>query len=73
MKRRLTGLIAAVHTPMHEDGSIWIEQVEQQFTHLVKSGVSGVFVAGTTGEGLSLTVEERMAVTGRWIDVAKGT
>jgi len=73
MKNRLTGLIAAVHTPMHDDGSLWIEQVEQQFTHLLKSGVDGVFVGGTTGESLSLTMEERMALTSRWTEVARDT
>ncbi len=73
MKNRLTGLIAAVHTPMQADGSLRIEQVEQQLAHLLRSGVHGVFVAGTTGEGLSLTMEERMALSSRWIEAARGT
>ena len=73
MNEHLTGLIAAVHTPMHDDGSLWFAQVEQQFNLLLKSGVEGVFVAGTTGESLSLTVEERMEITDRWIEAAAGS
>jgi N-acetylneuraminate lyase len=66
-------LIAAVHTPMRADGSLRIEQVDRQLAHLLKCGVRAVFVAGTTGEGLSLTVDERIELAGRWIDAARGT
>lgn len=68
-----TGLIAAVHTPMRADGSLRIEQVDKQLAHLLNCGVRAVFVAGTTGESLSLTVEERMELAGRWAGAARGT
>lgn len=73
MNTRLKGLIAAAHTPMHDNGALWIEQVEHQLAHLLASNVKGVFVGGTTGESLSLTVEERMQLSSRWIEAAEGS
>jgi N-acetylneuraminate lyase len=73
---RFTGLIAATHTPFRaEDASLGLrlEIIEKQAAALVADGVSGVFICGTTGEGLSMTVAERMAVAQRWIEVAKGS
>ena len=45
---KLEGLIAAVHTPMDDDYSVDYEIVARQAEHLVKGGVSGAFVTGTT-------------------------
>jgi N-acetylneuraminate lyase len=39
---------------------------------LRESGVRGAFICGTTGESLSLTVEERMAVTEAWVEAVGG-
>lgn len=70
---RFTGLIAATHTPFAADASVNLTAIEKQAEALVRDGVTGVFICGTTGEGLSMTVAERMAVCERWIAVAKGT
>lgn len=59
-------LIAAPFTPMHADGSLNLAVVRDQAEHLVASGVRGVFVGGTSGEGQSLTIEERMFLTETW-------
>lgn len=69
---RLTGLVAAPHTPMHNDGSLCPEAVPAQAQLLRESGVQGVFIGGTTGESLSLTVSERMAITEAWSDAVRG-
>ena len=53
-KTRTRGLIAAPFTPFRKDGSLWLDQVGVQAAHLVRNGVVGAFVAGTTGEGQSL-------------------
>jgi N-acetylneuraminate lyase len=55
---------------MHADGSLDLDKVEGQVGSLVASGVSGGFVCGTTGESLSLSVEERLQVVERWADAA---
>lgn len=70
MITKLTGLIAAPFTPMQVDGSLNLDLIEQQATLLAANGVQGAFVCGTTGEGLSLTTQERMQVAERWLAVA---
>lgn len=73
-QERFTGLVAATHTPFHaDDASVRLEIIEKQAEGLVNDGVKGVFICGTTGEGLSMTVAERMAVAERWLSVAKGS
>lgn len=70
---KLTGLIAATHTPFHDDRSLNLDVIPRQAEHLAASGVSAVFISGTTGESHSLTVEERLALTRRWTEVVRGT
>jgi N-acetylneuraminate lyase len=67
MKLGLRGLIAAPFTPLTEDGSLDLPGIDRLCEHLLRLGCSGAFVCGTTGEGVSLTVAERMAVAARWI------
>ena len=71
--KKLHGLIAATHTPFHQDGSLKLAVVETQAGHLLKNGVQSVFIGGTTGESSSLTVVERLALAKRWSEVARGT
>jgi len=66
----LTGLIAAPHTPFDAQGAVRFDVIEAQADWLESQGVSGVFVCGTTGEGASLTNEERKQVAHRWIKAA---
>jgi len=71
-KFRLTGLTAATVTPLHEDGSLRLEHVGPMVDHLLKSGVRGLYVCGSTGEGVSLTNEERMATASAYVEAADG-
>ena len=66
MKPPLRGLIAAPFTPFHPDGSLALEIVPRLATLLAGNGVSGAFVCGTTGEGYSLTMDERRQVAAAW-------
>jgi N-acetylneuraminate lyase len=68
----LTGLVAAPHTPLHDDGSLNARVIAEQARLLRETGVRGAFIAGTTGESLSLSVAERMRVTEGWIEAAAG-
>jgi N-acetylneuraminate lyase len=72
MDFRLTGLVAAPYTPFHADGGLNITMIPAYADMLLESGVSGVFVCGSTGEGHSLSLAERIAVTDAWVAVAKG-
>jgi N-acetylneuraminate lyase len=71
MSAPLTGLIAAAHTPMNDDGSLNLDLVEVQAEHYSQTGVSGAFIAGTTGEGYSLSQAERKALAQRWCEVGR--
>jgi N-acetylneuraminate lyase len=66
MKPRLCGLIAAPFTPFESDGSLALATVPQLASLLAGNGVSGAFVCGTTGEGSSLTMDERRHVAEAW-------
>lgn len=56
------GMCCAVHSAMNDDLSLNLEAVEPVAKHLVKNHVNGVFVCGTTGESMLLSVDERKAV-----------
>jgi N-acetylneuraminate lyase len=66
----LTGLLPACHTPFQRDGRLNLAMVERQAALFRESGLRGVFVAGTTGECASLTLDERKALCERWVEVA---
>jgi N-acetylneuraminate lyase len=69
----LTGLIPACHTPLDRNGALNLATVEKQAGLYLDSGIRNVFVGGTTGEFASLTLDERMALTRRWCEVAEGS
>jgi N-acetylneuraminate lyase len=70
MKSSLNGLIAAPFTPFHRDGSLALAVVPTFAGLLAGNGVSGAFVCGTTGEGYSLTMDERRQVARAWREAA---
>src|ERR1041385_6479858 len=70
MKSTLAGLIAAPFTAMRSDGRLNLDLIKAQAAALAESGVGGAFICGTTGEGFSLTTEERLQVGEQWMAVA---
>jgi len=62
-----TGLVAAAFTPMRPNGDIDLAAVPGLVDHLVGEGVAGLFCNGTTGEGESLTPEERQALAAAFV------
>lgn len=69
----LHGLVTATHTPFHTDGSLRLDIVEAQASHLARNGVGTVFIGGSTGESASLTLQERLALAERWFEVTRGS
>lgn len=63
----LSGLISAPYTPMDEDGKICFDQIADYADMLKGNGIQGVFVNGTTGEGMDLSPDERKATANCWI------
>ena len=72
MSDPLRGLISATPTPMRADGSLWLERVEPMVDWLLSRGVAGLYVCGSTGEGVSLTGAERRAVAEAFVSAARG-
>ena len=64
--KHLEGLIAAPFTPMLEDGSLNLELIPAYYNHLKNKGITGAFICGSTGEGVSLTTEEKKLVAQAW-------
>src|SRR6056297_3875773 len=65
--KKITGLIAAPFTPMNSDGSLNTEIISKYADKLKNDQLSGVFICGTTGEGMLMTNEERKEVAEKWI------
>jgi 4-hydroxy-tetrahydrodipicolinate synthase len=57
---------------MHEDASIDWGGLGAHVADLIASGAEGLFAAGTTGEGLLLEEEERVAVVAATVHAAAG-
>lgn len=64
--QKLKGLIAAPFTPMDEKGELALEQIEALVHLYEKNDVNAAFICGTTGEGVSLTFEEKKQTMAQW-------
>ena len=70
--RHLQGLIAAPFTPMKKDGSVNPDSIPEYYHFLKHNKVTGAFICGSTGEGVSMTSEEKKSVIKAWGDATKG-
>jgi N-acetylneuraminate lyase len=70
--RKLSGLIAATYTPMSANGDLNLEVVPQMVEKLLLDGISGLYVCGSTGEGMSLTTPERQSVAAAFVEASAG-
>lgn len=64
-------LITAMVTPFDENGEVNHEEAARVARHLIQTGTETIVVAGTTGEGPTLTKEEKMALF-KTVKVAAG-
>lgn len=69
--QHLQGLIAAPFTPMKKDSSINVDLIPSYYQFLKQNKVTGAFICGSTGEGVSLTMQEKKEVTKAWADCTK--
>ena len=67
---KLSGLIAPVFTPMQENGEIRTDVIADYAGELIANHISGVFVCGSSGEGMLLGVEERQQIVEAWAPFA---
>ena len=64
---KIKGLIDAPFTPMRPNGDINPSVIPAYAAMLVKNGLKGVFINGSSGEGYMLTAEERMELARAWV------
>ncbi len=67
-----TGLIAAAVTPMTDAGDVNLDAIAPLVEFLIDNGVDGLYVCGSTGEGVSLTTSERQAVASEFMAASAG-
>ena len=63
---KINGLLAAAFTAYHADGSVNLDYIPKLVEHLIGQGITGLFVCGTNGEGLSLSISERKAIAEKY-------
>ena len=67
---KIIGLINAPFTPFHADGSVNLAPIPAYAELLVRNGLKGVFINGSSGEGYMLTEDERMQLAEAWMQAA---
>ena len=67
----IQGLVAATFTPFDKNGGLNLEIVPEIVDHLAACELSAIFINGTTGEGPSMTEDERCAAAECYTAAAK--
>jgi len=62
MKMKIEGILPALVTPFHADGKVNHGALEQLLDRVYTAGVDGVYVCGSTGEGVLLDETDRRAI-----------
>lgn len=62
----IKGLIAAPFTPFDKEGEINLSTIPAYYNFLKANKVTGAFICGSTGEGVSLTFQEKVDVMKAW-------
>lgn len=70
--KHLQGLISAPFTPMDKQGNLNLKLIPAYYEFLKANKVTGAFICGSTGEGVSLTVAEKKQVMEAWGAATKG-
>lgn len=69
----IAGTVSAPLTPFTEDGELNLSALPGYVRFLDSHDIDGVFILGTMGEGMSLTVEERKLVAENWMHAVRDT
>lgn len=69
---KINGFVVAPFTPMHPDGSINLSMIQPYAEMIVRNGMHGIFINGSTGEGALLTLAERITLAEAWFKAAAG-
>lgn len=67
----LQGLISAPFAPLNDKGELNVDIIPAYYSFLKQNGITGAFINGSTGEGVSLTLNEKKQVTEAWAAATK--
>lgn len=70
MRERHEGLFAAVYTPFNSAGDVQTDCISLMVDWLLRRHIDGLYVCGSTGEGMSLTSDERRRVAEAYVAAA---
>ena len=70
--KQFHGAWPALITPSTPDGGVNVAVLRDLTSYLIDKGIGGLYVCGSTGEGVYMSVEERKLVAETVIDEAKG-
>jgi dihydrodipicolinate synthase/N-acetylneuraminate lyase len=70
--RSLGGIVAALVTPFDPSGRPELGAIQPLVDSQIRSGIHGLFVAGTSGEGPLMSALERQQVTDATIEAVRG-
>lgn len=62
----MKGMIAATYAPMHKNGTLNTDIIEEYVNFLIANKISGAFVNGSTGDFTSLSTMERKELIAVW-------
>ncbi len=68
---KIKGLIAAPFAPLSEKDEVMYDKIPEYYNFLERNHVVGAFINGSTGEGVSLTNEEKRKTTERWAEMGR--
>lgn len=71
LNHKIEGLIAAPFTPFDNDGNLNESIIPTYYQFLKQNNVTGAFICGSTGEGVSLTFDEKITVLKAWTALTK--
>ncbi|GGG79627.1 N-acetylneuraminate lyase [Parapedobacter pyrenivorans] len=72
MNDKLSGLWPAMFTPVTDDGEPAIDQLEALTDLLIGQGLDGLYILGSTGQGVLFTEAQRKQVAERVLSVTAG-
>ena len=65
-------IMTAMVTPFDKDGNVDYELLKKLIDHLLSTGTDGILVSGTTGEGPTLTDEEKIELIEKPVEYVAG-
>jgi 4-hydroxy-tetrahydrodipicolinate synthase len=70
--KKLEGVIPALLVPYRENGKVDFKLLEKQAAYLLKGGIHGIFVNGSTGESAYVSTEEKTEILKCVAGMARG-